>query len=264
MTENQRLVEAAKLYAHASHRGANHFYDGVKDYFDTHLTFVNGWLMKFIHLVPDYLLDNGVTFHAVLEAATWLHDVIEDCRRTPNDLIKYFVTCGFSNEVGYHIARLVFAVSNEKGWSRGDRANAKYYSDMLMVDYADWVKLADRFGNMEYSMSVGSSMASKYKAEYSHFRDKLYRRHGNVSYVWHELDKLTYGSDSNVFVGSVVRLAGFGDSAFVVKDFKSKFEESEVFQASRIKLYLHLEDLSTNAPITRSASEALIFHNKWI
>jgi (p)ppGpp synthase/HD superfamily hydrolase len=141
------------------HASVNHKYDGRP--YKIHLKMVHKYAKRYISLLgnlPAYRIE-------LILAACWMHDTIEDCRLTYNDVKAY---CGFM------IAEITFALSNEKGKTRKDRGNAKYYDDMKKVDYAPFIKICDRLANIEYSKKHGSSMFEKYKSEHSEFCKKLY------------------------------------------------------------------------------------------
>jgi hypothetical protein len=67
----------------------------------------------------------------------------------------------------------VYALTNEKGWNRADRANDKYYQDMKTITGATFVKMCDRIANVRFSRLMGSSMFEKYKAENEHFMESV-------------------------------------------------------------------------------------------
>jgi len=94
-----------------------------------------------------------------------LLDDIEDCRLTYNDILAISNPC---------IAELVYAVTNEKGRTRGERANSKYYEGIIDVPYATFVKLCDRLANIKYSDDVNSTMFHKYGKEHDHFLNELF------------------------------------------------------------------------------------------
>lgn len=103
--------------------------------------------------------------------ATILHDSIEDARLTYNDVLslikKHFP---HQNDVFVSsIADIVYAVTNEKGKNRQERANEKYYSGIRAIPLAVLVKLADRLANMTYSCMVGGRMANLYRKEHDEF-----------------------------------------------------------------------------------------------
>jgi len=94
----------------------------------------------------------------------YAHDLIEDTRTSYNDVVKY---------LGQLIADITFAVTNEKGKTRGDRANDKYYEGIRNTEGAIFVKLCDRIANVQYSKMTKSSMFEKYKKENKHFMEML-------------------------------------------------------------------------------------------
>ena len=71
------MIEKAKEYAIYCHDMTAHQYDGKP--YDTHLQMVFDTAKKFIHLIPAEQHENVL-------AACWVHDVIEDCRQTYNDV----------------------------------------------------------------------------------------------------------------------------------------------------------------------------------
>ena len=73
------------------------------------------------------------------------------------------------------VADLAFALTNEKGKNRSQRASDKYYNDMKKVKNADFLKVCDRLANVKYSVSKGSGMSEAYRRENKHFKDILYR-----------------------------------------------------------------------------------------
>jgi len=150
------LVEKARFFSKKSHRSVNQKYDG-KCYFKIHILSVADIANKFKHLIP-------FDFEIVL-AACYLHDVIEDCRINYNEIKKEF---------GEQVAELVYALTNEKGRTRKDRANLKYYQGIKNVEYATFVKLCDRIANIEYSKKQKSTMFEKYKKENKFFNEQLY------------------------------------------------------------------------------------------
>lgn len=147
------------IYAFEKHGSVNHLYDGHP--YSVHLTMVYSVALRHISLIPTYDRDN------VLDACL-LHDCIEDCRVTYNDL---------SEEFGYIVADMVYAVTNDKGKTRKERAGDSYYRGIRDIPYAVFIKLCDRIANVEYSMNnkTGSSMYGKYFKENSDFIDGLFK-----------------------------------------------------------------------------------------
>lgn len=149
------------IYADKKHKSVNQLYDGMCYYF--HLLDVVNNAKKFIHLIDE-------SERELVLAGCWVHDVIEDTGETYNDVKK---VCGEK------VADLSYALTNEKGKTREERANDKYYSEMKEVPNAVFIKLCDRMANMNYSKKNGSSMYLKYKKELPSFIEKLYNEKYN-------------------------------------------------------------------------------------
>ena len=114
--------------------------------------------MRFIDCVPKHRREDVLN-------AVWLHDTIEDCRLTYNDILK------ISNE---EVADLVYALTNEKGKNRAERANNKYYKGIRDLEYATFIKICDRLANVIYSRDTKSRMFDVYKNENEKFLKCLF------------------------------------------------------------------------------------------
>jgi (p)ppGpp synthase/HD superfamily hydrolase len=163
------------------HHNTNHYYDTYLPY-EFHLRMVNQAAMDFIHLLDnklDYFTgeenagprgDETVTLRDACLIATWAHDLIEDTRTSYNDV---------KDVLGREAADIVYAVSNEKGKTRAERANDKYYEGIRNTPGAVFVKLCDRIANVQYSKMTKSRMFEMYKKENINFMIKLGREVGN-------------------------------------------------------------------------------------
>lgn len=100
----------------------------------------------------------------------YFHDSIEDARLTYND-VKDFAYKYMTNRQAYTAAEIVYALTNEKGRNRAERANDKYYFGIRETPFAPFVKMCDRFANMSYSAMNKSRMIDTYKEELDHFLD---------------------------------------------------------------------------------------------
>lgn len=178
-TEKMDIIEKAKKFAIDSHANTNHTYDGMP--YANHLQMVVESAGKFIHLIPKQSVTD-------VFCACWLHDTIEDCRITFNDLKKV------TNE---NVAEIVYAVSNEKGRTRKERANDKYYAGIRETPFATFVKLCDRIANIEYSLRVKSDMFQKYKNEHEEFNARLYCEQYKPMFLY--LIDLLHHSDNVVY-----------------------------------------------------------------
>lgn len=156
MDRNYKLHEA-KTFAILHHSNVNQMYDSYLPY-EFHLRAADRVCKRYIEGIP---FDESVT----LIASVWLHDILEDTHVTYNDLLKVF---------GFSIAEIVYAVTNEKGKTRAERANSKYYAGIKNTQGATFVKLCDRIANVEYGIMTNSPMLDKYREEQSKFSYELY------------------------------------------------------------------------------------------
>lgn len=152
------------------HRSTNHFYDTYLPY-EFHLRMVNQVAQDFKHLLDDtkdyFTGENYISVyvgHTNLRTAcltaTWGHDLIEDTRVSYNDVKEH---------LGQEAADIIYAVTNEKGKSRKERANDKYYEGIRNTKGAVFVKLCDRIANVQYSKMTKSRMFEMYKKENDNF-----------------------------------------------------------------------------------------------
>lgn len=159
------IIEIAKYYAIKQHSNTNHLY-GEEPY-SVHLNMVYYFADKYKDLIES---------NQNILASAYTHDLIEDCRVTYNDVKEYLNT---------EIADITYALTNEKGKTRDERANSKYYEGIIEVPGARFIKICDRLANATYSKEQGSRMLSKYKSEMPYFRMKLY--HDDYSEMFAEL-----------------------------------------------------------------------------
>lgn len=154
---SSELVSKAREYATLKHFETNHKYDGQP--YDVHLQMVYDFACKYVHLLPD-----NKTISDVL-AACWVHDVIEDCRQTYNDV---------KNVLGETVADIAYALTNEKGKNRKERANDKYYQGIRNTPFATYVKICDRLANVTYSKQHKGNMLNGYRKENDDFKKQLW------------------------------------------------------------------------------------------
>ena len=139
------------------HIKTNHWYDEYLPY-EFHLRMVAQAANDFMHLIPD------PKFREVLLLAAYGHDLIEDTRVSFNDVKEV---------LGLGAAEIIYAVSNEKGKNRKERANYKYYQGICDTPGAVFVKLCDRIANVQYSKMTKSRMFGMYEKENDYFLTSL-------------------------------------------------------------------------------------------
>jgi ribosomal protein S18 acetylase RimI-like enzyme len=150
-------VEAARAYATACHAAVNQRYDDQP--YSFHLGMVADMARTFQELLPSEQREVAV-------AGAWVHDVIEDARQTYNDVVK---------AVGVEVAEVAYALTNEKGRTRGERANDRYYEGIKESPVAWFVKVCDRLANVTHAADRGGRMVEVYRKEYAEFRAKLWK-----------------------------------------------------------------------------------------
>lgn len=133
------------------HKATNHFYDTYLPY-EFHLRMVVQVCKDFAYLYPNNWSE--------LEIACWGHDLIEDTRTSYNDCKQV---------LGEWAADVIYAVSNEKGRNRKERANRNYYLGIRTTEGAPFVKICDRIANVQYSKLTQSRMFDMYKKENENF-----------------------------------------------------------------------------------------------
>ena len=173
------------------HRKTNHMYDTYLPY-EIHLRMVNEVAKEFKHLLDDTVdyftgepfrgpRQDQVTLRTACLRATWGHDLIEDCRVSYNDVM---------NKLGQEAADIIYAVTNEKGKNRHERANKKYYEGIYETPGGVFVKLCDRIANVQYSKMTKSRMYEMYKKEHSDFEYLLYSNGHYTQPMWDYLNNL--------------------------------------------------------------------------
>ena len=170
----ESLEQKAKLYALKAHEEVNQKYGKILPY-SFHLSMVVKIARDFIYLIAEEEKEEVL-------CGCWLHDVLEDTHKTYNDILK---------ELGETCAEYSYALANEKGRTRKERANEKYYLGIKFYKNSTFIKLCDRIANSNFSKNCGnSSMFEKYQKEYDFMRSILY----DVRYedLWKELEKTLF------------------------------------------------------------------------
>lgn len=162
------FYKCAKLHA-----DVNHFYDGILPY-ELHLRMTHDVYSEFAHLLDNtknYYGDErlghreeAVTLREACGKAAAGYDLIEDARQTYNDV---------KNLLGQEAADIIFAVTNEKGKSRKERASPKYYQGIRETPGAVFVKLCDRIANVRFGRMMKSNQFDMYKKENAGFMVSL-------------------------------------------------------------------------------------------
>ena len=163
-------IEEVRDRAHMLHESVNQHYDKVHPY-GFHLDMVADSVFKYGHLV----CQNEHDFVPLFFGAFY-HDSIEDARMTYNDVTKAARLFMDDNQA-YMAAEMVYALTNDKGRTRAERAGEHYYQGIRETPYAPFLKLADRLANVTYSFTHANAsnnhMKEVYQQEMPHFLEAI-------------------------------------------------------------------------------------------
>ena len=166
MTKYAEQIERIRESAHELHRSVNQTYGDELPY-GYHLDMVVNGIRDFGHLVCAREEDILPLFFG-----GYYHDSIEDARLTYNDVLKT-ARGMMTEEQALMATEIVYALTNDKGRTRAERAGEEYYKGIRKTPYAPFVKLCDRLANITYSCSGVNDnslrMKEIYKGEIPHF-----------------------------------------------------------------------------------------------
>ena len=164
------VIERIRQSAHDLHQSVNQTY-GKNLPYGYHLDMVAGEAIEFGHLV---CVDEADVVPMMFGA--YYHDSIEDARLSYNDVMKRAKT--FMDDSQALLAtEIVYALTNEKGRTREERADERYYKGIRETPYAPFMKLCDRVANITFSCSASDAdnihMKEVYKKEVPHFLQSI-------------------------------------------------------------------------------------------
>ena len=156
--------------AHMLHESVNQQYDKKHPY-GFHLDMVADSVFKYGHLICQSEHDVVPLFFGA-----FYHDSIEDARMSYNDVTKA-ARLFMDEEQAYMAAEMVYALTNDKGRTRAERAGERYYQGIRETPYAPFLKLADRLANTTYSFTHCNKenvhMKEIYREEMPHFLEAI-------------------------------------------------------------------------------------------
>ena len=160
-------IEEIRQSAHTLHQNVNQTYGDDLPY-GFHLDMVAEGIQTYGHLVCVCEEDVLPLFFG-----GYYHDSIEDARMTYND-VMHEARMRMTEKQALMATEIVYALTNDKGRTRAERAGEKYYKGIRETPYAPFVKLCDRLANVTYTCSVdsgkdGNRMRELYKSEMEHF-----------------------------------------------------------------------------------------------
>ncbi len=172
-SEFQQLIERyadvlsrIRTAAHDLHASVNQTYGNDHPY-GYHLDMVVDAVRTYGHYVCASADDVLPLFFGA-----YFHDSIEDARLTYNDVTataRHYM----SDAQAFVAAEIVYALTNDKGRTRAERAGERYYQGIRATPYAPFVKMADRLANITYSCKHSDAdnnhMREVYRRELPHF-----------------------------------------------------------------------------------------------
>ena len=166
-----KQIEQIRLAAHELHQSVNEIYGDDLPY-GFHLDMVIEGVICYGYLVCVREEDVLPLFFG-----GYYHDSIEDARLSYNDVMKE-ARRWMTEEQALMATEIVYALTNEKGRTRAERAGEKYYQGIRETPYAPFVKLCDRLADVTYTCSIdsgrnGSRMREVYKGEMGKFLPAL-------------------------------------------------------------------------------------------
>ncbi|WP_293709455.1 HD domain-containing protein [uncultured Parabacteroides sp.] len=182
--EKQSFVAIVKRYypwiccmekaAFRIHEDVNQKYNHVLPY-GFHLKMTASYVSRYGYLTADSEADV-----LILYAAAYLHDTIEDARMTYNDVVKFIrnfregdlaLPEDLLRQVEEQVPDIVYALTNEKGRNRKERADERYYKGIRETKFASFIKMCDRLANIQYTVMFvfANHMLDVYRREYPDF-----------------------------------------------------------------------------------------------
>ncbi len=166
LDSHAEALEQIRLSAHKLHDSVGQTY-GDKLPYGFHLDMVVDEMKRYGHEVVTSEQDV-----LPLLFSGYYHDSIEDARQTYND-VKRTARQWMNDEQAVMAAEIVYALTNDKGRSREERAGEHYYEGIRATPYAPFAKLCDRLANVTHSCMaqdrLNERMKNTYGKEMQHF-----------------------------------------------------------------------------------------------
>ncbi|MBO4907347.1 MAG: hypothetical protein J5486_10035 [Bacteroidaceae bacterium] len=167
---NKDVIAQIRQAAADLHASVNQTYDKHHPY-SFHLDMVADAAMLYGH-------ETCISEHDVLPLVfgAYFHDSIEDARLTYND-VMHIARRYMDDEQALIATEIVYALTNDKGRTRAERAGENYYAGIRSTPYAPLVKLCDRYANCSYSFQHSNDanvhMCEVYRTEMAHFLSSI-------------------------------------------------------------------------------------------
>lgn len=152
---DMETITNARIYATTTHAARNQCYDDKP--YSYHLEQVELVARRYLHLIDPAL-------HETVLAGCWVHDIIEDCGESYNDVKR---------ATSEPVAEIAYALTTPKGRTRKERHCPAYYEGIRATPGAAFVKICDRIANVTHSRATNSSMLQVYRREAAAFYKEL-------------------------------------------------------------------------------------------
>lgn len=171
LTKNEPLLRTVREKAHRAHHLVNQRYDAILPY-GYHLDMVADQVRAYGHELAE---TEGDVITMLFGA--YFHDAIEDARLTYNDLHS-LASKMLPPSCVLGAVEIAYALTNEKGRTRAERAGEKYYEGIRSTPFAAFVKAADRLANVKYCSANSerpnsARMKKVYASEMPHFIEAI-------------------------------------------------------------------------------------------
>ena len=168
LTSHLPHLDVLRKAAAGCHAAVNQTYGGYLPY-EYPLRLTASFAARFIRLAS--VADDEVE---TLFAAAYFHDTLEDARLTYNDLTHLLERLNAEHGLSVNVheaAEAVYALTNDKGRTRAERAGERYYAGIRATRFAPFLKMCDRLANIAYSTQQfpPQRMADVYASEMPHF-----------------------------------------------------------------------------------------------
>lgn len=153
-----QLSEIRQL-AHDLHQSVNQTY-GENLPFGFHLDMVAEGVRDYGYLVCADETDILPIFFG-----TYFHDSISDARQSYNDVLRQARQL-LNEDKAIMATEIVYALTNDKGRTRQERAGERYFEGIRTTPYAPFVKLCERLANITYSCTIDAGKTDRMKYVY--------------------------------------------------------------------------------------------------
>lgn len=160
----------ADMFALLMHHKITQRYDGKPYFYHVKDVALNACMYK-------DLLQNEEEMYLTYVGAL-LHDAIEDCNLTYNDIKATW---------GVEIAEIVYACTELRGKNRKERHGQEYIDTLVASRLGTFVKLCDILSNVHRSFTTGHRMLNAYKKEFPKVKEQLYREEFDI--IFSDIEK---------------------------------------------------------------------------